>query len=733
MQIPKISFQWLSWLRILIVVGVLAHAAFSIHQLEKQTVEVAGDSLTRIAADIADKLDLLLFERYGDMQTMSKSGILHGQDVHAINNYLDLFQNAYPVYLWLAVTDAQGRIMAATDRSSVGQDRSREGWFQAVRETGDIHIHDAEPSREAGGELAVAFSAPILGSEANFLGAVTTRVGLPVLRKIFERTVIPIQMPGSPSAIVEWHLLDRNGELITDSRLGEEGKVNLRKLGVPSALINQSADPGYLEERHQRRGVDIVRGFAHTKGVGEFPGLEWTVLVNMDRADIVAPLYQIVRNLGLAGSFIFFPLVALLFWLSRRLRQEWEQAQTEAGRAVKAEQQYRAARDQLADVLDHAPDPIFFTDTEGKITRFSHGAQRVLGYDGETIVSHDVKDLFLNPSQWEPILGELKMKGEVIGREVELRNPDGNPVNISLTLTTLQSPEGQSVGTVALCKDVTAAKRTEESLRISNEELESFVYAISHDLQAPLRGIQGFAVLLLKRAGERLEHQERHYLERIRKGAERMEELIRDLLEYSRIERITHPWELLSMEQIVLQARMDMEDRIRHTHAELHVKDPLPWVYGDRIRLVQLWANLLSNAIKYAKSGEPPVISIGCRKDEQHFIFYIRDNGIGISPEFHQKIFGVFNRLHTEEQIEGTGIGLAIVKRIVEFHKGKIWVESAEDQGSTFLFTLPKTHGGYGRALSASSVASPPADPSASPEERQERSSSSIKLESTQF
>jgi PAS domain S-box-containing protein len=723
MQIPKISYRWLSWLRILIVVGVLGHAAFSIHQLEKQTVEVAGESLTRIAADIADKLDLLLFERYGDMQTMSKSGFLHGQDVNAINNYLDLFQNAYPVYRWLAVTDAQGRIMAATDRSSVGQDRSREGWFQAVRETGDIHIQDAEPSREAGGELAVAFSAPILGSDAKFLGSVTTRVGLPVLRKIFDRTVIPIQMPGSPSAIVEWHLLDRNGELITDSRLGEEGKVNLRKLGVPSALINQSADPGYLEERHQRRGVDIVRGFAHTKGVGEFPGLEWTVLVNMDRADIVAPLYQIVRNLGLAGSFIFFPLVALLFWLSRRLGQEWDQAQAEAARAVKAEQQYRAARDQLADVLDHAPDPIFFTDTEGKITRFSHGAQRVLGYDGETIVSHDVKDLFLNPSQWEPILGELKIKGEVIGREVELRNPDGNPVNISLTLTTLQSPEGQSVGTVALCKDVTAAKRTEESLRISNEELESFVYAISHDLQAPLRGIQGFAVLLLKRAGERLEHQERHYLERIRKGAERMEELIRDLLEYSRIERITHPWELLSMEQIILQVRMDMEDRIRHTHTELQIEDSLPWVYGDRVRLAQLWANLLSNAIKYVKPGESPVISIGCRKDERYFIFSIRDNGIGISPEFHQKIFGVFNRLHTEDQIEGTGIGLAIVKRIVEFHKGKVWVESAEGEGSTFLFTLPKTHGGYGRTLSAGSSTSSPAAPGVTLE-KQERSSS---------
>src|SRR5690606_33359239 len=124
------------------------------------------------------------------------------------------------------------------------------------------------------------------------------------------------------------------------------------------------------------------------------------------------------------------------------------------------------------------------------------------------------------------------------------------------------------------------------------------------------------------------------------------------------------------MEQIVLQVRMDLEDRIRQTHTELRIEGPLPWVYGDRVRLAQLWANLLSNAIKYAKSGEPPVISIGCQTLEEQLIFSVRDKGIGISPEFHQKIFGVFNRLHTEDQIEGTGIGLAIVKRIVEFHKG---------------------------------------------------------------
>ncbi|MEO8325232.1 MAG: ATP-binding protein, partial [Nitrospirota bacterium] len=370
-------------------------------------------------------------------------------------------------------------------------------------------------------------------------------------------------------------------------------------------------------------------------------------------------------------------------------------------RALKAEQDSRAARDQLADVLDHAPDPIFFSDTEGNITRFSRGAEGVLGYSAEVIVSKPVTELLLDPGQWQPILDELTTKGEVVGREVEFRNPDGHPVNISLTLSVLRNAEGEPVGTVGLCKDVTAGKRTEQALRISNQELEHFVYAISHDLQAPLRGMQGFAVLLLKRAQERLDQKERHYLERIQKGAERMEELIRDLLDYSRIERITHPWEFVAMEQIVHQVRLDLEDRIRHTDADFKVEISLPWVYGDRVRLSQLWANLVSNSLKYAKPGEPPVIRIGCQEDEQHFIFFIRDNGIGIAPEFHGKIFGIFNRLHIDEQIEGTGIGLAIVKRIVDFHRGKIWVASEEGKGSTFFFTIPKTFGANGRKWTA--------------------------------
>lgn len=231
---------------------------------------------------------------------------------------------------------------------------------------------------------------------------------------------------------------------------------------------------------------------------------------------------------------------------------------------------------------------------------------------------------------------------------------------------------------------------SEEALRTSNQELENFVYAISHDLQTPLRAIHGFADLLAKRVQSRLEGKDLHFLERIQSGTQRMSVLINDLLEYSRIERVTHPFEEVPMAEVLAKALEDMEDLISRNRAAIQCEGPLPAVWADRIRMAQVWTNLLSNAIKYAQPGVPPRIAIRCTEDDKAFTFHVQDNGIGIAPEFHARIFGLFQRLHTQEAYAGTGIGLALVKRIVEFHKGRVWVESAEGQGSTFFFTIPK-------------------------------------------
>ena len=365
-----------------------------------------------------------------------------------------------------------------------------------------------------------------------------------------------------------------------------------------------------------------------------------------------------------------------------------------------AEAQYRAAKDQLANVLEHAPDPIIFTDLSGHITLYNEGAERVLGYAASEVLGKPTTDLYLDPAERATVLAELDAKGEAIGREVRLRTKDGRTVTLSLTLSPYRDAEGHVIGTVGVSKDITAAKLMELALRTSNQELEDFVYVISHDLQTPLRGIHGFADLLVKRAQDKLDERERHYMARIQAGAQRMATLINDLLEYSRIERVAQPFEEVPMQDVLAQVLGDLDHLVRDSRAVVRCEGPLPVVWGDRTRLGLVWTNLLTNAIKYAKPDEAPRISIRCRVDEHEFVFQFQDNGIGISPEFHAHIFDLFRRLHTTERYEGTGVGLAIVKRVVELHHGRAWAESAADQGATFWFTLPKTRPEINRALS---------------------------------
>lgn len=283
----------------------------------------------------------------------------------------------------------------------------------------------------------------------------------------------------------------------------------------------------------------------------------------------------------------------------------------------------------------------------------------------------------------------IRAHGRLFGRLylTEKRDADEFTEGDALTIDAIAAQAGVAIENAHLLRD---AQRREEALRMSNQELENFTYAVSHDLQTPLRGIHGFADLLLKRIKDRLEPRELHYVDRIQAGARRMAEMVNDLLEFSRIERITHPFEDVALDDVLAQSLADLQGVIRKAHAGVVIEKPLPVVWADRVRMGQVWTNLLTNAIKYAKAGVAPKIVVRWSETPQEFVFMVQDNGIGIAPEFHARIFGLFHRLHTDEAYEGTGVGLAIVKRIVEFHKGRIRVESAEGHGSTFVFTIPK-------------------------------------------
>jgi signal transduction histidine kinase len=223
----------------------------------------------------------------------------------------------------------------------------------------------------------------------------------------------------------------------------------------------------------------------------------------------------------------------------------------------------------------------------------------------------------------------------------------------------------------------------------SNQELEQFAYIASHDLQTPLRSITGFLDLLARRYGGKLGPEADEFISFAVQGAQRMHQLINDILAYSRVGTRGNPFEALESREPLARALENLQAEIEENRTEI-THDELPMVTGDRNQLVQLLQNLIGNAIKYRKSEEPPRIHIAAVDRKTNWEFRVHDNGAGIDPQYSERIFQIFQRLHTAAEYPGTGIGLAICKKIVERHGGRIWVESEPGKGSVFYFTLPK-------------------------------------------
>jgi len=238
-----------------------------------------------------------------------------------------------------------------------------------------------------------------------------------------------------------------------------------------------------------------------------------------------------------------------------------------------------------------------------------------------------------------------------------------------------------------------AAMATSAELQKINSELENFVYTVSHDLKTPIVSIQGFSSILLNEMRHDLAIDSYKYLERIQQNANKMERMITDLLELSRVGRVVNPFEEAPMYDVVTLAVNELLFSLKEKKIKLMVDKAMPKLLCDKARMVQAFLNLVSNAIKYIGENNPsPQIRIGYRGEKSSHLFFVRDNGIGIHKQFHEKIFMLFQRANQEaaSDEEGSGIGLAIVKKIVEHHNGKVWVESQPGNGSTFYLSFPR-------------------------------------------
>ncbi len=344
-------------------------------------------------------------------------------------------------------------------------------------------------------------------------------------------------------------------------------------------------------------------------------------------------------------------------------------------------------------MIQHASDAFIGSDLDFTITYWNKSAEQLYGISVAEAIGKNVFKL-LNTNNTAPenisqiIFDQIKENGSWQG-EFEYQTKNGRTIPISTSTSFIKNNDGEIVGILAINRDITERVKQQESIVQLNKELEAFTYSVSHDLRAPLRAIDGYARILLEDHYNQVDDDGKKTIQIIVNNAVRMGKLIDDLLTFSRTGRQDLLKRKLNMQEIVHESLNEFENGIDLRYAQLKIGE-LPNSVGDLNMIRQVWTNLISNALKYSSKKPDPIIEIGGYSDTYQDVYYITDNGAGFDMQYAHKLFGVFQRLHHQEMFGGTGVGLALVQRIISKHAGKIWAESEVDQGATFYFSLPK-------------------------------------------
>ncbi|MEN6586860.1 MAG: ATP-binding protein [Sulfuricella sp.] len=688
----------------LIVISV----AYGVVRMQAPRIQAAAQAdLAAIAEMKTGQIEAWLGERWADAEVLAESTsfIEHVErwrltgDANAGKNFRNRLDTLRRVEHYdIELLDTQGHRMLAGDARPDTLDLTRTKLLPEALQTGKVQV--SELYRDRLGGVRLDYVVPLILSDAG----VQRRIGAVVLRAPVEGFLFPLVQSwptSSPSA--ETVLARRDGDsvlFLNDLRHRKitafSYRLPLDSAGLPAAMAISSGQAQTLE------GIDY-RGVPVLAAVRPVNGTSWFLVAKVDRSEMLAPL----NKLGLAISLVALVAVgavaaAVLMLWRQQLRTHGLEL---AAQAAEKDQQIKLFYDLpfIGMSITSPPSKHFLHVNDCLCEMLGYSRDELQGLTWSELTHPD--DLAANITQFERMLA-----GEIDGFQLEKRfiRKDGTVIDARLDGRAVRSTDGTVELMVATVQDITESKRAEEKIRqlnaeleqrvvertaqleALNKELESFTYSVSHDLKAPLRGIDGYSRLLLHDHAAQLDEEGRLFLANVRQGAQQMSGLIDDLLAYSRLERrAMEPVRILPGE-LARTVVAEREGEIRERGAAVTVDIPDEAVRADRDGLAMVLRNLLDNALKFTRDAAEPCIEIGGRTEDDRCILWVKDNGIGFDMKFHDRIFEIFQRLQRAEDYPGTGVGLAIVRKAMQRMDGRAWAESAPGQGATFYLELPK-------------------------------------------
>ena len=660
-----------------VIAAVLSLTAVEIWRQRADTIAAAESNLTALSLALAQQTERALHSVELVVEATALSvekagGVARagGEDTHRM---LRARVTGLPQLLGLAVVGADGHVVnAARIYPPPADNRADQEYFRWHRDnpSQEIHLATPRPSPLDGAPI-IPVSRRISGPDGSFQGIIVAALAPDYFQQSYQR-VLPAE--GGASAIFR-----TDGVL-----LARTPPVDAMKLGQNFAhlpLFRPNAPAHGLGW-----GPSPMDGAVRILAYHRLSGYPVVLNVSLRQDVLLAQWRGNAIRLAAAAAAAALLLGTAVVMLARQSRREEEFV------TALRESEHRLRFAQFA--LDHAADIVLWMDDRARILYANEAAGLRLGYDPSAMVGMPVAriDPLITERLWPRLLRRLCRRGHVRFETVHVTSDGATfPAEVGANCVAF----GGGTYVCAFVRDITQRKAAEAALaektaklEASNAELEQFAYVASHDLREPLRMVGSFVTLLARRYGEQLNDEARKFIALAQDGAVRMDRLILDLLEYSRVGRMERPMVPVGLGTVAAQALGGLALAAEEAKATVEIAADPPTVLGSEEELHRLLLNLIGNALKYRHADRAPKVRVGWRRDGAEVVVWVADNGIGIAPQYHERIFRIFQRLHARDRYEGTGIGLAICKKIVERHGGRIWVESLPDHGSTFLFSL---------------------------------------------